>query len=212
MIFVMGGRRSCIARCALTVTLAGCGSGASPSSHADRRAPPQTAAQTVATTPQPKPDPRSALDRNGRVVRFAPNRWRKPRKASIRPHPGFGTKRVLIHDVKRGRGPAVRPHDYVFVDFIEANYVTGETFNGTWRQNPLGGVILATEERLRGLVIGMRGMRPGGRRTIIVPRNLSGIEPDHAEYRKIVYWDVVLRGYYARGCNPSAERCRSDRT
>jgi hypothetical protein len=119
---------------------------------------------------------------------------------------------VIVHDVKVGSGRPVRPGDWVFTDSIEADYVTGSELNRSWRHNPIGGWILTPVERMRGLLIGMTGMRPGGRRRIVVPRDLSGTEPAHLYYRKIIYWDVVLRGYNAHGCDTTGERCRSDRS
>lgn len=152
------------------------------------------------------------MDKNGVVVRLAPNRWQEPRPASIGPHPGFRTRRVVVDDVKVGSGRPVRPGDWVFADSVEVDYVAGAELNRSWRQSPIGGQVLTPVERMRGLTIGMTGMRPGGRRTIIVPRNLSGTEPLHAYYRKIIYWDVVLRGYFAHGCDTTDGHCRSDRS
>ncbi len=187
--------------CTLAAPLAGCGS--EPSPHPETA----TTAQTQPVTAAPRP---RRPHFNGRLL---PNPWKRPPRSSIRPHKGFQTARVIVHDVKRGHGSPIRVNDHVYMDFIEANYVTGSEFDWTWRQNPPGGKILTpVDKRLRGLVIGMKGMRPGGRRRIIVPRNLTGIETDHAEFHKIIYWDVVLRGYFARGCRPEGESCRLEPT
>jgi peptidylprolyl isomerase len=203
---VKGGRWLVIACCALAMPLAGCG-GESP--------PAARVAPTAATTPRPAPPAltaRSPLGPKGGLEYIsAPNPWKEPRDPRIRPHPGAQVERVIVHDVKRGTGPAVHPHDYVLVDYIEANYVTGEPFNIAWggEPGPTAGVILTRVERWRGFVIGMTGMRVGGRRTIIVPRHLSGTETGHGEFRRIMYWDVVLRGLIARGCAPGGPPCRS---
>jgi len=116
-----------------------------------------------------------------------------------------------VRDLKKGHGPAARVHDYVFMDYIEADYRRASKFYRSWGGPPYAtaGVILAPAERWRGMVIGMKGMRPGGRRRILVPPRLAGIEPRHADYGTVIYWEVVLRKILARGCTNDGGRCRS---
>jgi hypothetical protein len=118
---------------------------------------------------------------------------------------------VVVRDIAKGTGPAVGPTDYVMIDYVQGDYTTGAKIYRAWGGPPYGtgGVILAPIERWRGLTIGMKGMRVGGRRQIIVPPRLSGIEPGHADWRRYVVWEVALRGIYARGCADDGEPCRS---
>ena len=183
--------------CCALATFVGCGGGESSRSPEDAAATSAaTAPATTATTPEP---PR---------LRVVPLRWRQP---TVEPHPGYSVDRVVVRDIKKGTGPAVWPHDYVLMDYIEGNYRTGRVFYDAWDEpGPVAGVILARRERWRGFTIGMRGMRVGGRRQIIVPPRLGGIEgPGHAEYRAYLIFDVALRGIYARGCDDGGGNCRS---
>jgi peptidylprolyl isomerase len=107
-------------------------------------------------------------------------------------------RRLIVREVKRGRGPAVRPGDQVWADYIEANYTKGMRFNGGWKHGATENLVLIHDVWMRGLIRGMTGMRAGGRRQIIVPRHLSDVHPGDGDragysYRQIVYWDVVLR-------------------
>jgi hypothetical protein len=99
------------------------------------------------------------------------------------------------------------------MDFIEATYATGKIFNYGWKHRrpfTTAGKILVPRDETRALLRGMRGMRVGGRRQIVVPAKISGgIETDHPDYRTTTYWDVILRGFYARGCTPRGEPCSS---
>jgi hypothetical protein len=180
--------------------MAGCGN---ESSTPDDARPVATSTQTQ--TPEP------AEPQLDTVHGLAPNPWKEPAGWRLRPHPHAQLDRVVVRDLKKGHGPAVRRHDYVFIDFIEADYRRAYKFNRSWGGGPYAtaGVILTPAERWRGMVIGMRGMRPGGRRRILVPPRLAGIEPRHAEYGTVVYWDVVLRKILARGCAASGSPCRS---
>lgn len=214
----MRGERSLsvVACCALAILIAGCGGG-------EESVQIGTASQGAATAPQTEPaqtqPKRARWDVNDPNIdvhtgrRLAPNPWREPTQESIKPHPHAHVTHLIVRDIKQGRGRArVRPNDYVFMDFIVATYKTGRMFNRAWKHNkPYGtaGTILAWPD-LHGLVTGMRGMRAGGRRQIIVPARLSGgIEIDHPDYHRTTYWDVVLRGFYARGCARDGEPCRS---
>jgi len=137
-----------------------------------------------------------------------PLKWRQP---TVRPHPGYHVDHVVVRDIAKGRGPAVGHHDYVLMDYVEGDYRKGLIFYDAWNEpGPVAGVILIRKERWRGLTIGMQGMRVGGRRQIIVPPRLGGIEgPGHMEYNAYLIFDVALRGIYARGCPDSGPPCRS---
>lgn len=183
---------ACLALAGLTI---GCGGGESsrPSPDAPARG---TATSASATTSAPA---RS---------RLAPLRWRQP---AFKPHPGYRVDRVVVRDIARGSGPTVGVHDYVLMDYVEGDYRKGNVFYDAWDEpGPVAGVILAPTDRYRGLAIGIRGMRVGGRRQVIVPPRLSGIDgTGHDDWRRFLIFDVALRGIYARGCADDGEPCRS---
>jgi hypothetical protein len=199
---VRGGLTLLAVCCALAALSTGCGDDASTSSAGDSR---PAAAVTEAQTQTAENSP-PRLDTVHGVV---PNPLKEPSR--LRPHPHAQLDHVVVRDLKKGHGPAARDHDYVFMDYIEADYRRGFKFYRSWGGPPYGtaGVILTPTERWRGMVIGMRGMRPGGHRRILVPPRLAGIEPRHSEYGTVVYWDVVLLKILARGCTDDASRCRS---
>jgi peptidylprolyl isomerase len=189
---VRGGLTPLVACFALAVFPLGCGGGEAKSSASTTKA----ASATTATTDAP---PRPTL---------APLRWRQP---ALDPHPGYSVDRVVVRDIARGTGPRVGIHDYVLMDYIEGDYRRGDVFYDAWEEpGPPAGVILARIERWRGLTIGMRGMRVGGRRQIIVPPRLGGTDGyGHLDWRNYLIFDVALRGIYARGCADDGEPCRS---
>lgn len=185
---MLGGRSLLAASCALAISLAGCG-GTSPS-RTNLAAPPSPAPPPATQSEAPAP------------IRLAPNRWREPTEASLRPHPGAKVVHVVVHDVAKGRGPAVRPGDTVKMDYIESNWTSGHEFMRAWGGEPwpTAEVILTPAQVMRGLIVGMTGMRVGGHRRILVPRRLSDTDSDRAgnSYREIVYYDVVLRAITVR--------------
>lgn len=199
-----GGLTLLVASCALALITFGCGGGeSSPSTVAER-----PATTTAPARRQPQARDISQVDtKHG----LAPNPWKEPRQSRLRKHPGYQLDHVVVREIKKGRGPRVRPNDIVLVDYIGADYRKRILFYDGWGAPPNGtaGVILAPEERWRGLVIGMTGMQPGGRRRILSPPRLSGTQGGHLEYNTVLLWDVVLRKILARGCSNSGTNCRS---
>lgn len=189
---MIGGRSLLVASCTLAVLLAGCGGASHRDASTEAAA---TVAQAERETEAPPPPPK-----------LAPNPWRKP--GNLPPHPDAKVTRVIVRDLKKGSGPAVRPGDTVKVDYIEATYATGHRFMEAWgSRGPFSTseVQLTPDVVMQGLIVGMRGMRPGGRRHILVPKRLSDVnDPDRAaySYKKIVYYDVVLRAITARDGKP----------
>lgn len=191
---MLGGRSLLAAGCTLAVLIAvaGCGGTSSTSSA------PSTAAGAPAAHTEAAPAP---------LPKLAPNPWREPREAEIHPHPGASVEHVIVHDVKRGSGPAVRPGDTVKVDYIEANWTSGHEFMRAWGGEPwpTAEVGLSPDTVMKGLIVGMTGMRVGGNRRILVPRRLSDVnDSDRAgnSYKEIVYYDVVLRAITSRDGRP----------
>jgi FKBP-type peptidyl-prolyl cis-trans isomerase len=179
--------------CLLASVFAGCGGDSTSSSNT-------TSAARAATPAGARTTP--ALEAREQIERdFAPNPYREPTAPEAHPH--ARVERLIVRELKRGRGPAVEPGDGVYADYIEANYTTGEKFLRAWKHRTFGteNMLLQVPNWMRGLVVGMTGMRPGGRRIIIVPRRLSDVDdPDRVghSYRQVVYWDVVLRSVEPR--------------
>jgi hypothetical protein len=194
---VRGERSLLCLGCVIAAMLAGCGGG-STSSQGD--ASTGASAPAAATTDAA---PSASSEAETGPPPLAPNHFKEPRLGTLPPHPGARVDHVIVHDIKKGHGTSVRPGDNLMMDYIEANWTTGREFYRAWGRKPwpTEGVIMRTATDsipgvMRGLVIGMTGMRPGGRRTIIVPPRLSDIhDADRAgnSYHEIVYYDVVLR-------------------
>jgi FKBP-type peptidyl-prolyl cis-trans isomerase len=195
---VKGERLLGVACCVLATALVGCGGSSGSTAHTGTTA---TRSQTSVAESGSTQEQHGAASAEARAPTrrgsgFAPNPYREP--GTPGPHPGAKVDRVIVHDIKIGRGTAVRPGDSVWADYIAANYTTGHKFLRAWGHGPFGteNMGLVSPNWMRGLIIGMTGMRPGGRRTILVPRRLSDLaDADRAgnSYHEIVYWDVVLR-------------------
>jgi hypothetical protein len=149
----------------LTALFAGCGGDSSSSG--ETTASRSHVTQTTQTRPRRQSNRQAELEY--RAVRAEVRAESLPRAEEPRAHPGVEVDRLVVRNIKQGSGRAVRPGDGIWADFIEANYTNGRRFYWAWvRIGP--DLRLTTDSWMRGLILGMTGMRPG-----------------------VVYWDVVLR-------------------
>jgi FKBP-type peptidyl-prolyl cis-trans isomerase len=178
--------------CLLAVMLAGCGDDStSTTASTIRTTSAQSTSERRQTNKEAELEFRAQFERD-----FAPNPYREPKSPGA--HPNARVDRLIVRDIKQGKGSAVRPGDSVWADFIESNWTNGRKFYWAWGLHRTGNLRLTRDSWMRGLILGMTGMRPGGRRVILVPRHLSDTEIGDGDrggrsYREIVYWDVVLR-------------------
>lgn len=159
------------------VLLAGCGGG-SASDATD--ASPSTSTLTPAQqAPTDERDPYASL---------APNPYREPGPTTPHTKP---LRRLIVRDIKRGRGPAVTGRDAVYVNYVKTYWRSGEKFLTAWGPRRVDYLHLAGQAP--GVRRGMIGMRPGGRRTIGIPGAISDVHnPDGGMDFVAAQIDIVL--------------------
>ena len=74
---------------------------------------------------------------------------------------------LVIHDVVEGEGEAVSPGGSVNAHYVGIGWTSGQQFDASWDRGtplrfPLDRVIAGWQE-------GIPGMRPGGRRLLVIP-------------------------------------------
>lgn len=97
-------------------------------------------------------------------------------EASTAPHvsvpAGPPPKKIVIEELKRGHGPPVKVGQVFTINFVGVYYKTGKPFETHWGKSPFVWHF-GTNELVKGLEIGLKGMRVGGRRKLIVPSRLA---------------------------------------
>jgi peptidylprolyl isomerase len=82
-------------------------------------------------------------------------------------------EKLVIEDLAEGSGAAAKAGDELYVHYVGVNYRTGEEFEDAWdpiRPFEFG---LGAGEVIQGWEKGLKGMKVGGRRELIVPPNLA---------------------------------------
>jgi FKBP-type peptidyl-prolyl cis-trans isomerase len=181
-----------VAVCCLLTVLGGCGGDAA--STATDAGSPRPSAQAFAATNAAAETRAAARARHAERVAFArslkPNPWPEP--GDTAPHPHGSIKRVIVRDVRLGHGPAVRGDEAVYVDYVKTYWLNGKKFDSSWGSSGPSYMLLPTQ--MAGIQRGMIGMRPGGRRVIVMPGAIADVDdpnggPGYADARV----DIVLR-------------------
>jgi peptidylprolyl isomerase len=144
------------------LALAGCGSSSSKksTSTASTAAAPATTSTPAATTSTPATTtaaPKGALNH----------------KPKVTPPKGPAPAKLVIKDLIKGTGQAAKARDNLTVQYVGVLYNGGKQFDASWDRHqpfqfPLGqGMVIPGWDQ------GLKGMRIGGRRELIIPSNLA---------------------------------------
>jgi len=82
-------------------------------------------------------------------------------------------KELVIKDLDKGAGAMIESGREFVVDYVGVNYKTGQEFESTWAKSEPSKFSFGTGEVVEGWEEGLRGMRVGGRRELIVPSKLA---------------------------------------
>jgi peptidylprolyl isomerase len=78
---------------------------------------------------------------------------------------------LVVNDLKKGSGAAVGEGDTIVVEYVAVNYKTGKEVEAAWGQPATFRV--GSGELIKGWEKGIRGMKVGGRRELIIPSKLA---------------------------------------
>jgi peptidylprolyl isomerase len=95
----------------------------------------------------------------------------KPPKVSVPPWPP--PKTLVVKDLKRGWGPAVKPRSRLALHFIGIDYRSHKPFEVRWTPNEPFVFEFDHGLEMVGWEKGLYGMKVGGRRKLVIPSNLA---------------------------------------
>jgi len=162
----------CCAAAVAALALAGCG-GSSPSSDSGKTQ------ATHATTHAAKPQP---------VLHYI---TREVRPRNPGPHPGARVERLIVREIRRGKGPAIRAGDTGIFEFIATDWITGRAIESSWHRRRPFETKIEHNVVIDGWWQGIPGMRVGGRRQIIIPPSL-GFTTNPDLQSETTFFDVTL--------------------
>jgi peptidylprolyl isomerase len=90
----------------------------------------------------------------------------------IKPPLGFPPKKLIIKDMVKGTGKEAKKGDRVAIQYYGVDWKLGSEHASSWRYANIPVFELGNHRLLRGLNMGIPGMKEGGSREIIIPYNL----------------------------------------
>ena len=135
----------------LTLVLAACGGGSKSSSNDETAATPSPTPTDTAT---PTPTPAA-------------------HKPKVKVPSGKPPKHLVKRDLKVGTGPPAQAGQTVTVQYVGVNYKNGKQFDASWDRGQPFKFVLGAHQVIPGWDAGVVGMRPGGRRELIIPPALG---------------------------------------
>ncbi len=94
-------------------------------------------------------------------------------KPEIGKPPGEPPTKLVKEDIVVGKGRAAKDGDQVTVHYVGVNFSTGDQFDASWDRGEPTSFQLAKGSLIEGWVQGMKGMKVGGRRKLVIPPELG---------------------------------------
>ena len=131
-----------------------------------KSAPIPETTETTATADLGKPT--AAVNKVADAV--GTNTKKKPK--IIKPS-GSPPKKLIVVDVVDGKGAAAKSGDAVTVDYAGNSWSTGKEFDASWKTGQPFPVTLGQGSVIKGWDEGLVGLKPGGRRLLVIPPDLG---------------------------------------
>ncbi|MGV9789444.1 FKBP-type peptidyl-prolyl cis-trans isomerase [Streptomyces sp. NPDC003435] len=97
----------------------------------------------------------------------------EPTKPEVDVPEGEAPAELTVRDLVVGDGAEVKPGMVVRVHYVGVNFASGKEFDSSWDRGEPYKFALGGGKVIKGWDRGVRGMRVGGRREIIVPPRLG---------------------------------------
>lgn len=86
---------------------------------------------------------------------------------------GISPTKYAFRDLEEGTGATAKPGDEVTVQYVGVGYKSEEEFDSSWSRNEPFTFTLGAGEVIKGWDQGVKGMKVGGRRELLIPANLA---------------------------------------
>jgi FKBP-type peptidyl-prolyl cis-trans isomerase len=125
------------------------------------------------------------------------------KKPEIPEQTGEPPKELVARDLIEGEGEAVKEGDTVFVDYVGVLFKGGKEFDSSWGEGKEDfSFTVGDGQVIDGWEQGVVGMKPGGRRQLVIPPDLAYGEagqPPSIPANATLVFDIDLRKVEAGG-------------
>ncbi|MYS09646.1 FKBP-type peptidyl-prolyl cis-trans isomerase [Streptomyces sp. SID6041] len=97
----------------------------------------------------------------------------EPSKPEVQVPEGEAPTELTVRDLVVGDGPEAKPGNVVQVHYVGVTFASGREFDASWDRGQPFKFAVGGGRVIKGWDRGIRGMRVGGRREIVVPPRLG---------------------------------------
>lgn len=90
-------------------------------------------------------------------------------KPTVTVPPGPPPPKVAIKELEKGSGAEAKSGDEVTVQYVGVDFKNGKEFDSSWSRNEPFSFKLGAGEVIPGWDLGVKGMKVGGRRELVIP-------------------------------------------
>lgn len=99
-------------------------------------------------------------------------------KPKVKPPGGQPPKKLVVKDLIEGKGAPAKDGDELTVEYHGIFYTSGKLWSSTWENTPFPLTFeLGSGDQMEGWEKGLRGMKLGGRRQLVIPPNFIYSQP-----------------------------------
>jgi peptidylprolyl isomerase len=142
----------------VAIAMAGCGSD-KKSDTSSSAASTSTPAASTPAPPQPAP--------------LAPISKAVTKKPAIPKPAGAPPASLQVRDIVKGKGRAAKPGDQLTMQYVGVSFSTGQEFDASWDRGQPFKFQLGAGMVIPGWDQGLVGIKPGGRRELVIPPDLA---------------------------------------
>jgi len=95
------------------------------------------------------------------------------KKPKIPKPSGSPPAKLTVVDIVKGKGAPAQSGDTLTVDYAGDSWSTGQEFDASWNRHQTFPVPLGQGQVIQGWDQGLLGMKPGGRRLLVIPPGLG---------------------------------------
>ncbi|MFC8509867.1 FKBP-type peptidyl-prolyl cis-trans isomerase [Streptomyces sp. NPDC057411] len=97
----------------------------------------------------------------------------EPTRPEVEPPLGDAPTELTVRDLVVGDGPEAKPGRVVQIHYVGVTHASGEEFDASWDRGRPFKFAVGGGRAIKGMDRGVRGMKVGGRREIVVPPRLG---------------------------------------
>jgi peptidylprolyl isomerase len=144
---------------ALALTAAGCGGGSDKKAEATATPKSTPTATATATADSAAAKGKHLTDLSKKPIIATPS--------------GQPPAQLMVKDLVKGKGKAAKPGDTISVQYVGTSWSNGQEFDASWDRGQPFSFQLGAGMVIPGWDQGLKGMKVGGRRELIIPPDLG---------------------------------------